>query len=1554
MKRANFLIFGVILFFITTSSTSFGQCPEITDALLSSPDCYNGSTPCDVCPGDVITLSAEGDFLPDNGCIDWYYSTTPGFNPYNGEGTLIGCGAIDAPPPAPCSTCPEILLIWIDACGSESANEFMIISSGSGFNVNNFGMDFDPNNNNLPPSTDDVNMNGGACNWQVPSAGVMASVESAASCDGSNVIAAGPGTNIPAGAIVVIFTSSAATTTYDFEAYCAAGETIYVMQNSCARTAGAFSNNSSSGLRTTTIELNNCNCSHDITHDTDDPSLLGDGDYAYYDNGNVEYGNGGCGSPAPPYVEPPTIVFPPSTVDEVTFNITSALCNGGPYYIVGIVDPLANNCPEIFTEEFSFNVLCPEAEASINGTPCIGSTISLIGSGGDTYTWTGPNGFASTEQNPVLGQLTSANAGTYFLTVTNESGCTDEAQIVLTIFPEVTVTLDPEMPQFCEGQSVVVTAQGQGGGGNFSFEWTTQQGMSSGPSVSINQAGTFSVTLTDGNGCTAIADGIATVSAELDVTILPNPAGFCVGDSVELNAIVAGGSGGEMYTWEDPAGNIFFGTSLFAKQAGLYTLIVTDQSGCTGSASVNVSTNPTPVVNISAIPALICAGSSTEITATASNGTGNYNFSWSTPTGPSNLNPIITTQTGTYIVTVTDDAGCQDVDSVLIGSAPPLVVTFNPDPATFCTGGTLLLTALVSGNQGNPLTYSWTTPTGTATGNPLNTGLAGNYSVTVSEENGCTGTASIDVTESQGLSIQILPPTASICEGGEIWLTGSANGGDGNYDYVWLDPTSPEFNDSLLVSEPGVYIFGAVDGNGCEGMDSIEITLEALINISIVTPQTGLCPGETIELILNPAPGGDWVFVWTTPSGATSSQYPLSINEPGIYSVNVVYGGGCTSEATLFISSNPQPQIEITPLNPSFCAGGNITLSVQLLSGGPITSYSWNGPSGNSSNADFNVSLAGNYSVTVTNDRGCSQTANTQVTISNGLNVNFINPTITICGGGETTLAPAVSGGVEPYTYIWNGPTGIFSGDNLITGTAGIYQVTVTDNNGCSGNGTVSVELSNNLTVSITPAAPGFCPGDSVDLIAESTTGQSPYIYMWVTPSGPGSDQTFNATLGGQYSVTLTDAEGCSGTSTIDVEAYMAPVIDVSPSVTSLCSGQTVNLIASATQGEAPYQFTWDGPNGVVFSEVYDNAGVGGYTLVVIDNNGCSSSFSQSISSVPGLSVEINVTAAVICGSTPYTATGIVSSGQSPYTYSWNTPEGTFNTETIDLTIAGMLVLEVTDQNGCSGIDTLIIGSAELGASVTTNPERCPGAGDGEIIIESLLQGSLPLAFSINGQVPVIVNQLPFVNSNLTGGTYLVGLTDPSGCEVVIPVFIDVANEPTIIFDPAEITIVRGESILLSPSYLFNPNEYLWSPAAGLSCDDCPAPIASPGESTIYSVIATDDSGCFAEAEVSILIKGNTRVYIPSAFSPNFDGINDLFYIQAADNNARVVQLQIFDRWGNSLFEAADSPVNDPDFGWDGSFRGKKMHSGVFVYTALIRFPDGFERLYRGEATIVY
>lgn len=440
---------AVVASLLLLSWEASAQCPEFTASDLSSVGCFNGGTPCDLCPGESFQLTAEGTLLPNGGCVNWYYGTSPGFDPYAGEGTLIGCGSISAPPPAPCSTCPEILAIWIDACGLEQANEFMILSSGSGFQVNNLGIDFDPSNNSMSPTNEDINTNGGGCNWMVPNPSLVSAIQASANCNSGNVIAAGPGATIPAGALVIVFTSSAASTSYNFDALCQAGHTLYIMQNACPRTIGAFSNSSSSGDRTTSVVLNNCNCSHSITHDTDDPALLGDGDYAWYNNGSVEYGNSGCGDPTPPLVEPGMVDYPPAVVQPVTFDIPASLCNGGPYYVVGVVAPLAPGCPEIHTQEFTFDVLCPEATATTPDPPCAGSIITLQSSGGLTYEWSGPGGFSASGPMVNVGPLTPAHAGVYSVTVTNAAGCTDVAQVSVNLLPDVMVTVSPANPSFC-------------------------------------------------------------------------------------------------------------------------------------------------------------------------------------------------------------------------------------------------------------------------------------------------------------------------------------------------------------------------------------------------------------------------------------------------------------------------------------------------------------------------------------------------------------------------------------------------------------------------------------------------------------------------------------------------------------------------------------------------------------------------------------------------------------------------------------------------------------------------------------------------------------------------------------------------------------------------------------------------------------------------------------------------------------------------------------------------------------------------------------------------
>lgn len=1606
------------------------QCPTFTTSSLTSPGCFNGNTPCDLCPGESFQLNASGTTLPNNGCVNWYYSPQQGFNPYAGEGTLIGCGSITAPPPPPCTNCPEILAIWIDACGSEQANEFMILSSGSGFNVNNLGVDFDPSNNTMSPLNEDINTNGGSCSWQVPSAGLISAMQASGSCDNTNIIPAGPGTTIPPGVLVVVWTSSAASTQYNFDNLCAAGQTIYVMQNTCARTIGAFSNSSSTGERTTTIVLNNCNCSHSITHDTDDPSLIGDGDYAYYDNGTVTYGNGGCANPTPPDVGPGPVDYPPATVQEVSFTVTAAMCNQGPYYVVGVLSPLAPGCPEVFTDEFVFDVPCPEAVAGFSGNPCQGGSITLEASGGGSYQWSGPAGFSSSEQNPTLDPLGPGSAGTYSVTVTNAAGCTDVATVSISVFPEVTVSVSPANPSFCEGASVLLTASGQGGGGGYQFAWTTPGGPDNGPSILVTQGGPYSVTLTDANGCTATAEGMITLLEGPTVSINPDPAAFCSGGSVELSGTITGGAGGNVLVWTDPAGNTFNSPTLLVQVAGTYTLTVTDMAGCTGSASIQVSEYPIPAVSLSSDPPTLCVGAESVVTAAGQGGTGNYTFNWQTPSGPASGNPLVADQPGTYIVLLTDAAGCTATDTLVLDPGVNLQVSFNPNPATFCPGGSVTLSAQVQGAQGGTMNYLWDTPFGQASGNPLTIAVSGIFSVTVTEENGCSGAASITVSENASLALSFEADTVLLCAGAQAVLRGTANGGDGNYTYTWIHPGGPSAGDTLLIAGPGTYLLEAVDGNGCMGLDSVQVLPDPGIDLQILAGQPAVCPGGSTTLTLSPAPSSGWTVQWQGPSGP-STAYPLPANGPGMYIAQVAYGAGCNATDTLVLDQLPVPQIAILPANPSVCAGGSLPLSVELQSGGPLLTYNWSTPGGPASGPGLQAALAGVYSVTVTNGSGCTGTASASLTLAPGLNVSFPSSTLTICSGAQTALSPVVGSGNQPFSYSWSGPLGGSSADTLFTGAPGNYTVTVTDAGGCTGSAQVTVLIGTSLDVDLLPLNPGFCPGSDVLLQAQAPGGQAPLQYAWNGPAGPATSPTLNASQAGTYQVTVTDASGCSGQSSVIVQAWPAPQVVLSAADTALCFSQTTQVQANASGGSAPYTFSWTGPGTVPAGSVWSGAFPGNYQVTVTDSRGCSALAQTSIGSRPDLilsmdpaqpaicqnqsitvtgsvisgtgpfswiwttpsgalpgnpvnlteagiyqvqatdpsgctgsldfsiaeddlAVTIQTSVTVTCGSSPYTATATASGGQPPYTYSWQGPSGPASGTPVTLSGAGQVVVMVTDQHGCSASTSTVVNTGPgVTVNLETRNETCPGAEDGSVLLLALTEGALPLEATVQGGPTRTVTTLPFEFGGFSAGTYALILTDAGGCQSEYVVAIGLDYVPEVRFQPEEFTLLLGDGITLEPQLNFPAAFFRWEPGAGLSCADCRNPQASPEQTTRYTLVATDEQGCEASASVNLIILVNTRLYLPNAISPNEDGINDRFFVQAGDEQIRIESMRIFDRWGDALFEAFDLPVNDFDAGWDGKYRDKPLDPGVYVYAIEIRFPDGRTRIYRGDITLV-
>ncbi|MCC6725537.1 MAG: gliding motility-associated C-terminal domain-containing protein, partial [Saprospiraceae bacterium] len=246
----------------------------------------------------------------------------------------------------------------------------------------------------------------------------------------------------------------------------------------------------------------------------------------------------------------------------------------------------------------------------------------------------------------------------------------------------------------------------------------------------------------------------------------------------------------------------------------------------------------------------------------------------------------------------------------------------------------------------------------------------------------------------------------------------------------------------------------------------------------------------------------------------------------------------------------------------------------------------------------------------------------------------------------------------------------------------------------------------------------------------------------------------------------------------------------------------------------------------------------------------------------------------------------------------------------------------------------------------------CPDDSDGVITIVSISGGQPPYSASLNGGPMLEITALPFQFDGLVAGSYELVIANSLGLGetelVVVP-----APANLLLDLGLDLSIGLGESVSLNPTMNFVPTAYLWEPPDFLDCTDCEAPVATPITDISYRLTATDEHGCQASDEVSILVKKDSEVYAPNGFSPNGDGINDAFTLYSGPQVVKIYSLLIFDRWGNAVFENYHFLPNLPEHGWDGISRGQEMDSAVFVWFAEVEMVDGSKRLLKGGLTLV-
>ncbi|WP_165828934.1 T9SS type A sorting domain-containing protein [Flavobacterium sp. HTF] len=1012
------------------------------------------------------------------------------------------------------------------------------------------------------------------------------------------------------------------------------------------------------------------------------------------------------------------------------------------------------------------NVSC---NSGTNGT----ATVSVTGgTAGYTYLWSPAGGTADT--------ATGLTAGTYTVTVTDANGCSATQSFTITEPSALIATPISQTNVACNGTATgSATVSATGGTGAYTYSWAPSGGTAD--TATGLTAGTYTVTVTDANGCTATQSFTITEPTALIASATGQTNVSCNGGANGTATVSAtGGTPGYTYSWAPSGGTAASANGL---SAGTYTVTVTDANGCSATQSFTIS-EPAALVATGSQTDVSCnGGSNATATVTVTGGTGAYTYSWA-PFG-GNSATATGLSIGTYTVIVTDANSCQTTQSFTITEPAPLVASMGLQTNVSCNGGANgTATVNVTGGTAG-YTYSWSPSGGTA---DTATGLtAGTYTVAVTDANGCFTTQSFTITEPSVLIASPLAQTNVACNGA---ATGSAaitaTGGTGGYTYSWSPSGGTADTASGLTA--GTYTVTVTDANGCFATQSFTITEPTAIITSVSSQTNVSCNGGANATATIVATGGTpgYTYSWAPSGGTADTATGLSA---GTYTVTVTDANGCSATQSVVIT---EPAIIITSVssqtNVSCNSGSNGSATVSATGGTPGYTYSW-APFGGTADTATGLS-AGTYTVTITDANGCSATQSLTITEPNVLVASNGGQTNVSCNGGtNATATVVVTGGTTGYTYSW-APFG-GTADTATGLAAGTYTVTVTDANGCTATQSFTITEPTAIVASATSITDVSCNGGANGSATVSATGGTGgYTYSW-SPSGGNSD-TASGLTAGTYTATVTDANGCSATQTFVINQPAALVTSALSQTDITCNGgANGSATVTASGGTGAYTYSWSPSGGTTDTATGLTAGT--YTATVTDANGCSATQTFVISQPNALSVSVNVLTNVSCNSgSDAAATAVVTGGTGVYTYSWSPSGGT--ADTANGLSAGTYTVTVTDANGCTASETFTINEpTAITATITQTNVTCNGGNDGSATINVTGgSGSYTYVWSPAGGTADTA-------TGLSAGTYSVTVTDANGCSLTQTVTIITTPDnnapiPTV----ANLPVINGYCSVLS------------------------------------------------------------------------------------------------------------------------------------------------------------
>lgn len=1210
----------------------------------------------------------------------------------------------------------------------------------------------------------------------------------------------------------------------------------------------------------------------------------------------------------------PNIAQPTASITgQITYTVTATDavgCTGTDEVVVSL---LANS----------------SADAGPDVQICPGDTTQLGASGGVTYLWS-PN-LNIDNINIADPNVYPTSSTEYIVSVTNADGCEGTDTVLVEIL-QTQLTVSPDVT-ICFGDTTQISASGA-----VSYSWSPNTNISDAniadPEVWPPITTTYVVDAVDANGC-ELSDSVEVTVQPLPVADAGQDVAICDGECTNLQA-----SGGVTYSWSPSNGlsnpNVS-NPEACPDVTTTYFVDVSDQFGCENSDSVIVTVNPLPTIDAGP-DGIVCNGVGVQL-----NASGGDSYVWSPATGlsdPNIANPVALPSVPTeYIVEGTDANGCSNTDTVFVD----VFLVDAIGDTVVCIGDTAQLGAI------GGVSWTWTPGTGLSDAsaqfpeaNPSATTV---YTVVADDGTGCLATDSVTVVVSP-LPNAFAGFDQGVCAGDNAQLNAT-----GGVVYSWSPSTGlsdPNISNPVVTftTDTATYIVTVTDVVGCVNSDTVTVWQEPLPD-AIAGPDTTICFGQSVQLFS----GGGETYSWSpaaglnnpnvqnpTASPLSTTTYTVTVGQP---TGNLVFNGDFSLGNVGFGSD-----YTYHPIAPGNM--GEARYSVVTDANSIHAAFQGSGHTGN---APLDSFLVVNGAGTPNQNVWCQT-----VSVSPNTDYFFGAWISTVVASSPAILQFSINGQVlgPPFTAPFNINNWSQFFETWNSGTATTATICVVNQNTNTGGNDFAIDdivfstyctNTAEVTVTVNPIPEADAGEDQSICIGNVTQleGSGGVTYQWVPPVGltdafdPNTDASPNVTT--TYTLIVEDNIGCSDTDEMTLTVNPLPAASAGPDQ-EVCIGESVIL-----QGSGGTDYVWspgtylDDPTSQLPESTPESTIT--YTVTVTDINQCVNTDSVNVIVNPLPVVDAGVDS-MICqnGSLILQATGAESYAWSPLVGLSDPQSANPTASPLDPTV---YYVTGTDANGCVNVDSVVITIFDVFAG----PDSIICLNDS---VQAFVSDGATFSWTPTEGVSDPSSGTPYLSPD-NSTSYTVTATSEFGCEATAEVDIDILTLPVSAFT-AEFAPSCDGIYADFENNSENSEEYFWDFGDGSNSTDFePTHTYQPGAGSVVTLITyNNDSLCVDTAVIDFSNQwfGNDTIDIQysTAFTPNFDGINDCFRPGFDGRFSDCYQLKVFNRWGALIFES----TGGQDHCWDGFTKGgQRCEEGTYYYIVSLK---GYEN--HGYVTVIY